>query len=601
MTPGVHPGPRAPMRGAPMSFMQPMPEPQQQHVAAPRTKFPAGQAPEHPRKILHHNNKRLHQPRVTAIQQKGFDMDRKSHDEMLLKVAELSMNPPLDASGQKMVPIIRGGCVFYVTAEEHATMGEAGAQALTQVDQPPGSFYQQYMQRLETAGLPPPGRRMPSSYFSTEEIRSDLLRKNALILAVPDADSQDEQLPQLVSQRYHSLLPLDDPSNTDRSVRFCGLPSRTYKAINIDDGMAYALKRLDGFRPTSFDFVLASVEVWSKLQHPCITPVRQAFITKDFSPTVTPGSLVYVYDYIPGAVTLEAAHLRSNEVIPVSETVIWAYVSQLVSALRSIHSNGLAARVIDSSKIILSGRHRIRLSCVGILDVLKNDRNRSLSELQQQDLIALGRLILSLACGTSQVLQNVGKTMETIFMKSPLSAELKNLVIMLLSKPSATGVGYPTVYDISTVIQNRTMTEFEHALHHADILEGELAKELDNGRLFRLQAKLGLIMDRPEDEQNPSWSETGDRYLLKLFKDYLYHQQTEDGSPLLDLAHVVDSLNKLDVGDSEQILLMSQDQQSLLVASYRDLKRCVENAFNEMCSKHRQHALSGMNVRNYMS
>lgn len=42
-----------------------------------------------------------------------------------------------------------------------------------------------------------------------------------------------------------------------------------------------------------------------------------------------------------------------------------------------------------------------------------------------------------------------------------------------------------------------------------------------------------------------SWSETGDRYLLKLFRDYLFHQVTEDGRPWLDIAHMVQCLNKV--------------------------------------------------------
>ena len=45
--------------------------------------------------------------------------------------------------------------------------------------------------------------------------------------------------------------------------------------------------------------------------------------------------------------------------------------------------------------------------------------------------------------------------------------------------------------------------------------------------------------------QDPNWSETGDRYLLKLFRDYLFHQITPSGTPWLDLAHIVQSLNKV--------------------------------------------------------
>ena len=41
------------------------------------------------------------------------------------------------------------------------------------------------------------------------------------------------------------------------------------------------------------------------------------------------------------------------------------------------------------------------------------------------------------------------------------------------------------------------------------------------------------------------WSETGDRYLLKLFRDYVFHQVTETGEPWVDLAHIVACLNKV--------------------------------------------------------
>lgn len=50
-----------------------------------------------------------------------------------------------------------------------------------------------------------------------------------------------------------------------------------------------------------------------------------------------------------------------------------------------------------------------------------------------------------------------------------------------------------------------------------------------------------------------TWSETGDRYMLKLFRDYVFHQVTEDSRPWLDMAHVVQCLNKLDTGVSEKV------------------------------------------------
>lgn len=106
---------------------------------------------------------------------------------------------------------------------------------------------------------------------------------------------------------------------------------------------------------------------------------------------------------------------------------------------------------------------------------------------------------------------------------------------------------------------------------------------------------------------DPSWSETGDRYMLKLFRDYVFHQVTEDGRPWLEMSHIVQCLNKLDSGSLEkvqingnalnfhsetlngrnlslffQICLMSRDEQSVLVVSYEELKHCLEQSFNEV-------------------
>ena len=46
---------------------------------------------------------------------------------------------------------------------------------------------------------------------------------------------------------------------------------------------------------------------------------------------------------------------------------------------------------------------------------------------------------------------------------------------------------------------------------------------------------------------DPTWAETGNRYMLKLFRDMLFHQVDERGAPWIDMAHVVQMLNKVRV------------------------------------------------------
>ncbi|KAJ8105585.1 hypothetical protein OPT61_g10083 [Boeremia exigua] len=103
-----------------------------------------------------------------------------------------------------------------------------------------------------------------------------------------------------------------------------------------------------------------------------------------------------------------------------------------------------------------------------------------------------------------------------------------------------------------------------------------------------------MINERPELDAsqhvpgsasaNPSsgWAETGERYYLKLFRDYVFHQVDANGHPVTDLAHVLDCLNKLDAGADEKILLTSRDEQNVLVVSYREVKRGLESAFQDL-------------------
>lgn len=75
------------------------------------------------------------------------------------------------------------------------------------------------------------------------------------------------------------------------------------------------------------------------------------------------------------------------------------------------------------------------------------------------------------------------------------------------------------------------------------------------------------------------WSETGDRYIVKLFRDYVFHQVDENLDPVVNLTHVLTCLNKLDAGSDERMMLMARDEQSCLVVSYKDVKTCIESAY----------------------
>ena len=76
----------------------------------------------------------------------------------------------------------------------------------------------------------------------------------------------------------------------------------------------------------------------------------------------------------------------------------------------------------------------------------------------------------------------------------------------------------------------------------------------------------------------------GDRYVIKLFKDFVFHQVNENGGPLLDWGHVIEALNKLDLGLPEKVLLLSRDEMSMLLVSYADVKQCIDTAYKELAA-----------------
>lgn len=449
------------------------------------------------------------------------------------------------------------------------------------------------------------------SFFLPDELRMDILHRLSLSMAQANV----EQYPDLPTEvdAYHNLCPLEAvPGGGTKSTTF-GFVTSVYKATNIKSGIYYCLRRIHGFR-LSNPKCMAVVDLWKKLQHSNLVHLREVFTTKAFGDH----SIVFVYDFHPGADTLMSQYFSQIPISPINgfpagvynssdgriysqnktglnnlrqhagllpESLIWAYIVQLSSALRTIHAAGLACRAFDPTKILITGKSRLRLNCCGIFDVLSFDASHTnikalTPHFQQEDLVAFGKVVLALACNSLVAVQRENLQTSLELVARNYSADLRNLILYLLSNQSRNR----NINDIMPMIGARFYTQLDAAQMRSDVIENELAKEVENGRLFRLLVKLGSINERPEFHLDPSWSETGDRYLLKLFRDYLFHQVTDDGRPWLDMAHVVQCLNKLDAGIPEKICLMSRDEQNVLVVTYAELKQYFDSSFAEILS-----------------
>ncbi|KAI4757351.1 PAB-dependent poly(A)-specific ribonuclease subunit pan3 [Aureobasidium sp. EXF-3400] len=457
-------------------------------------------------------------------------------------------------------------------------------------------------------------QRTTHDFFIPDHLREEMQRKSEASLQT----FSNTALPQQI-EHFHSLVALD--TNAQKSASAYGYPSWIYKATSSKDGYNYALRRLEGFRLTDENAIRA-IQTWKRISNGNVVTVHDAFTTRAFGDS----SLIVVTDYHPLSQTLADKIFTPNARNPgvtlarspgnyVTDHELWGYIVQLASAIKAIHSIGLAARLMIPQKILITSKSRLRLNSCGILDITQYEQGRSISELQQDDILQMGRLILCIANKNPTAHHNTQKSLEHV--GRAYSEKMREVVTWLLtpatpmtptqastSSPDSAAATTSPDHDIDSflsLISSQIVLTFDASLHEADSLTSNLSRELENARLVRLLTKLDMILERPEttltsSAANPNqpaaphtlnhtssaWSETGERYYLKLFRDYVFHQVDADGRPILDLGHILTCLNKLDAGIEEKIMLVSRDEQNCFVVSYREVKRGFESAWTEL-------------------
>ncbi|XP_069825971.1 PAN2-PAN3 deadenylation complex subunit PAN3 isoform X3 [Dendropsophus ebraccatus] len=324
------------------------------------------------------------------------------------------------------------------------------------------------------------------SFFMADELRQELINRHLITMAQMDPADMPSVPAEVDS--YHSLFPLEPlppPNRIHKSSNF-GYITSCYKAVNNKDDLTYCLRRVHGFRLVNTK-CMSLVDTWKKLQHSNIVTLREMFTTKAFGEH----SLVFAYDFHAGAETMMSRHFNdpsadgyftkrkwATALQPVQllqnynsqhalgsagqhdgplprqhagllpESLIWAYIVQLSSALRTIHTAGLACRVMDPTKILITGKTRLHVNCVGIFDVLTYDGSQSnpvalMPQYQQADLISLGKVVLALSCNSLAGIQreNLQKAMELVNIN--YSSDLKNLIFLLAMQSGSNNAAPP--------------------------------------------------------------------------------------------------------------------------------------------------------------
>lgn len=474
-----------------------------------------------------------------------------------------------------------------------------------------------------------------------------------------------------IPARYNNAFPIglsdNESGDLNDNGKSFGYPSSTYKCKDRTTCTNVVLRRFDNMKTTPA-IVSYAMSQWQPLvESTYIVPLRSIHYDKKNS-----NAIYFVYDYFPLAKSIKEYYIYSNtfiNTITLNETssekiqhfpctnisCIWNLFTQLVIGMREIHIDfGNAIRTVDINHIIVTnpiptliGETReipfvkLKYNCVGILDVLEVESRKSLSEMQAEDIYKL-----------AQVLITVGLRIPTPTISKTTLLEQHYPYFRLLYEHLENGsVLCDLIYDmlrgkiqnIEELAYHRTLLphlykEMSVLSTNNDVLYQSLSREYENGRIARLLMKLGFVNERPHGtgtggtSEADGWSDTGDRYVLKLFRDYLFHQSypspdvvtdednglkttsigsrisetdpntnaSSTGVPCIDIGHVVSTLNKLDIsfnnlddmdieenesmkkklvnatdlaGANEKILLTSRNNKDLLIVSYRDVAR----------------------------
>lgn len=317
---------------------------------------------------------------------------------------------------------------------------------------------------------------------------------------------------------YCNAFCLDDTNSnpSPRSSRF-GYPSQTFQVTSRKDGNVYCLRRFDGVKSVNPKIAAAVVDQWATLEataglvtlHHCFVAQRAVF---------------FVHHYIAGATRLyDRLMLGSGGagMVVLTESILWSAICQLVATIRKVHMHHLAIRILDSRHVLVQMDATMKFICYingcGVADALEWESRKSLDVLQMEDVRQLGRLILSMAAGTEITVNTDTNTLANCerYCLQTYSRELHNLAMTLIRSPTP-----PSIIDVSRALVGRLWDELDHTQLSMQRTEHALASEYESGRALRLLLKLGFVNERPEFGPNRRWAQSGDCYVLTLFRDY---------------------------------------------------------------------------------
>ncbi len=437
---------------------------------------------------------------------------------------------------------------------------------------------------VDSISVPPPRISTYGSLTLPSELAALYAAQAATTMAaVPPSDAVVAALP----KQYVRVLPLDSDRARRRTTGSFGFLTSTLKVTSTRDGVTYAIRRVDGINApkSALDRVFQN---WRRLaSQPSIVALRGVFMAKagPLPGSADSGSgmaLFFEHDYVPGAMSLHQRLMGAEaDKQPVPEPALWSWAGQLALGVSGAHSLGVAFRCISPRHVLLSEFQRVRLTGAGVVDVLEMESPATLQAQQASDMRAFGELFLQASCREELPDSSAGSDAAVTKLLEQCKKQYSEQWVELLSKLLFTEM---SAADLVASLGPSMAVTLNQTLSLNDTLHGALGVTHASSRLLRTIVKLSQVTERAEHCGDPSWAETGERYSLKLFRDFVFHQVDEQGRPVLDVGHVVEALSRLDVGDGTPVMLSSRDGDNLLVASYATLARNLNAAYNDLAT-----------------
>jgi len=134
---------------------------------------------------------------------------------------------------------------------------------------------------------------------------------------------------------FYCVNPLDNESKKRGAAGSCGYPTSLFKVVSRNDGLVYALRRVDNVRGgiALNEQCQAGLQLWRRVLHANVVPLRQAFIHQR--------AVFLVHDFWPGAKSiLDIIEARgTGNIFP--EKILWSLFTQMLTGKYIFETNSI--------------------------------------------------------------------------------------------------------------------------------------------------------------------------------------------------------------------------------------------------------------------